>query len=68
MCALAKPASSIALDRVGDQGVADLTVKRRPAGVAGQRRREYVVGALEPGQDEIPTAPGIGEAVQAYER
>lgn len=41
------------LDRVSDQGVADLALKRRPAGVAEQRRREYVVMALEFLQHEL---------------
>ena len=57
-----------ALDRIGQQGVAQLAGQRRPAGVAGQRRREHVVTPLEHRQHELPRAPRVGEAVQADER
>ena len=58
-----------ALDRVGDQRVrSTLAVERRPARVAGQRRREHVVAALERGQHELPRPPRVHEAVQAHER
>jgi hypothetical protein len=57
-----------ALDLVGDRRVADLALDRRPAGVARERQREDVVAALERREDELPRAPGLGEAVQAHER
>ena len=46
----------------------DLARERRPAGVAGQGRRQHVVAALQRGQHELPGPPGVGEAVQADQR
>jgi hypothetical protein len=57
-----------ALDRVGEHGIADRSLDRRPAGVTGERRRQDVVPPLQRGQDELPAAPGVGEPVQAHER
>jgi hypothetical protein len=57
-----------ALDRVGDQGVADLSFEARPARVAYEGRGEHLVTALEIRQHELPGPPGVREAVQAYER
>lgn len=56
------------LDLVGEQVVADLPLDRRPARVPGERRGEHLVTALERGQDQLPGAPGVGEAMQAHQR
>jgi len=56
------------LDRVGERGVADLSLDRRPARVPGEGQGQDVVTALERGQNELPGAPGVGEAVEAYQR
>ena len=56
------------LDRVGDRGGGDRTIDGGPARVAGQRRGEYLVTALELRQHQVPGPPGVGEAVQADER
>jgi hypothetical protein len=57
-----------ALDRVGEQGVADLAHDRRAARVPGQRQGEDFVTALQRRQDELPGAPGVDEAVEADQR
>jgi hypothetical protein len=57
-----------ALDRVGERGVAHLPLDRRPTRVPGEGQGQDVVSALERGQNELPGAPGVGEAVEAYER
>jgi hypothetical protein len=57
-----------ALDRAGERGLADLSLDRRAARVAGQRERQHVVTVLQGGQDELPGAPRVEEAVQADER
>jgi hypothetical protein len=57
-----------ALEGVGERRVAHRGPERRAAGVAGQREREHVVPPLERRQDELPRAPGVGEAVQADAR
>ena len=36
--------------------------------MAGQRRGQHVVPALERGQHELPRAPRVGEPVQEHER
>jgi hypothetical protein len=41
---------------------------RRPSRVAGERGRQDVVTALERGQNELPDARRVGEAVEAHER
>jgi hypothetical protein len=56
------------LDRVDEAGFADLALDRRAARVARQGRRQDVVIALQCGQHELPAAPGVHEAVQAYQR
>ena len=56
------------LDRVGQRRLVDLAVERGTARVAGERDRQDVVAAFERGQDELPGAPGVDEAVQAHER
>ena len=53
------------LDRVGEHGVAHLPFDRRPTRVAGERGRQDIVTALERGQNELPDAPRVGEAVEA---
>src|SRR5947209_12045206 len=56
-----------ALDAV-HQSLRRRGVQRRSAGVTGEGGREHIVGALEPGKNELPGAPGVGEAVHADER
>jgi hypothetical protein len=56
------------LDPVGERRIADLPLDRRPAGVTRKRGGKDVVMALERRQSELPGAPGIEEAMQAYER
>jgi hypothetical protein len=56
------------LDGVDHAGGARPALERRPAGVAGQRRGEHVVVALERGEHELPDPPRVGEAVQEHER
>jgi hypothetical protein len=57
-----------ALDRIGDEGAADLAFQRRPARVPRQGRREHVVVALQRRQHQLPRPPRVGEAVQADQR
>jgi uncharacterized protein with PIN domain len=54
--------------RVGQRRLVDLALERGAARVAGERDRQDVVAALERGQDELPGAPGVDEAVQAHQR
>jgi hypothetical protein len=56
------------LDRVREQGVADVAIEPRPARVAEQRRSQHVVPALERRQRQLPGPPGVREPVQAHER
>jgi hypothetical protein len=55
------------LERVRERGGAELALEPGPTRVAGERRREHVVLPLERRQDEIPGAPGVGEAVHTEE-
>ena len=70
MCAVAKPASSMLRSTSSTSRAPFEAVRldQRPAGVAGQGRSQDVVTALQGGQDELPGAPGVGEAVQADQR
>jgi len=56
------------LELVGDEVGGDLSVERRAAGVADERRGEHVVMLLELRQHEVPGAPGVHEAVEEDER
>jgi 5,10-methylenetetrahydromethanopterin reductase len=53
---------------LGQRAIGQLALERRSAGVAGQRRCEHVVMALEHRQDELPRPPRVHEAVQADQR
>jgi SAM-dependent methyltransferase len=57
-----------ALDPIGERRGGQLAVERGAAGVAGERRREDVVVALQRGQDELPGPPRVGDPVHADER
>jgi len=56
------------LDVVDEHVLVDIAVDRLPSRMPGKRRHEHVVLALEQGQDELPRAPRVGEAVQAEKR
>jgi hypothetical protein len=57
-----------ALD-TGHQGVvAEVAVELRAAGVSGERDGQDVVASLQGRYDQVPGAPGVGEAVQEHER
>ncbi len=53
---------------VDEHRVVDRPGQGRTAGVPGERHGEDIVIALELGEDQLPGAPGVGEAVDEEER
>ena len=57
-----------ALHPGGEGLIGDLAVDRRAAGMAGERDGQYVVTALEGGENKLPAAPRVTQAVYADQR